>query len=354
MRAAATLLLLALAGLSRAAAAQFSFTPGGTTLDSIATRFKIDFAVPEAPAFSLFQASKSSILRPGTVREFAALASDIVAGDGKLTVPEELGLEASPAMLIVGPRLSLQAYQNAPWLYRLRLSAAVKRQGAALTSLAFGLRTAVFDRADLRTNPGYLQAATGMAREINDIFAEQNREAPPAPGTELSLDDLTPERRARLDQVAERLKQRVEERAWNADILDVAAGALASARDSTGADLSLMQLAGWLTYAKGIGRWGQLLLGARASALRDSLTRDFSGGGSVGTRLYAGVNQYKVFLEAERRWTTGDNESLLGAGGEARLMHGGWIQFSTGLSWTGPGKPTLVGSATFKLGVLGL
>jgi hypothetical protein len=351
---AALALVVAVSCLTRSAAGQFSFTPARTGLDSIATRFRIDFAVPEAPALSLFQVSKSSILRPGTVREFAALASDIVSDDGKVTVPEELGLEVSPAMLIAGPRLSLSAYQKAPWFYRLRLSAAVKRQGSRLTNLAFGLRTAVLDRADLRTNPGYVQDATDMAREINDIFADQNREAPPTPGTELSLDDLTPERRARLDEVAERLKKRVEERAWNADILDVAAGALASARDSTGADLSLMQLAGWLTYAKGFGRWGQLLLGARASALRDSLTREFSGGGSVGTRLYAGVNQYKVFLEAERRWTTGDDESLLGAGGEARLMNGGWIQFSTGLSWAGGGKPKLVGNATFKLGVLGL
>jgi hypothetical protein len=353
MRAAVTVLLV-LTGLSRPAAGQFSFTPARTGLDSIATRFKIDFAVPEAPAFTLFQGSKSSILRPGTVREFAALVSDLVSNDGQLTVPEELGLEASPAMLIAGPRLSLSAYQNAPWLYRLRLSAAVKREGSSLTNLSFGLRTAILDRADLRTNASYLEDATGITREINDIFAEQNREDPPAPGTELSVDDLTPERRARLDEMGKRLKERVEERAWNADILDVAAGMLAAARDTMGAELSLVQFAGWLTYGKGFGQWGQLLLGARGSALRDSVTREFHTAGSVGTRLYAGVNQYKVFLEAERRWTSGDDESLLGAGGEARLMNGGWIQFSTGLNWTGAGKPRLVGNATFKLGVLGL
>jgi hypothetical protein len=346
--------LLALTIVSRSAAGQFTFTPGGAKLDSIATRFKIDFAIPEAPALSLFQVSRSSILRPGTVREFAVLASDLVSSDGKVTAPEELGLEVSPGMLIAGPRLSLSAYNRAPWLYRFRLSGAVKRKGTALTDVALGFRVALLDRADLRTNPGYLRDATALTEEITEIFAEQNREKPPQPGEEMSVEDLTPERRGKLEELRKRLKARVEEQAWNADILDLAAGALAASRDTTGAELSMVQYAGWLTYAKGFGHWGQLLLGARGSAIRDSVSNSFNGAGSVGTRLYAGVNKYKVFVEAERKWAKGDDESLLGAGGEARLINGGWIQFSAGLSWAGGGKPKLVGNATFKLGVLGL
>lgn len=142
-------------------------------------------------------------------------------------------------------------YQNAPALYRLRLSAAVKRSAAALDRIALGVRVALLDKADLRTNPAYLRDATEMTGAINRLFAEQNRETPPAPGHELTADDLSPERLEKLAAVAQRLKARVEQRAWNADILDVAAGALAGARDSSGQDLRLTQYAGWLTYGKG-------------------------------------------------------------------------------------------------------
>ncbi len=356
MSAVRRVTLLALAALAAPgpADAQFSFKGGSTQRDSIATRFRLDFAIPEAPALSLLQVSRNSILRPGTVREFAALASDLVSNDGKVTVPEELGFEASPAMLIAGRGLSLTAYQQKPWLYRLRLSAAVKRSGRSLTSLAAGLRVPILDQSDLRTNAEYLDDATDLATRINAIFSEQNRESPPAPGTELRVEDLTPARRARLEELKEELKARVEERAWNADILDVAAGILASSPDTTGTDLEMTQLAGWLTFGKGFGNWGQFLLGARGSRVRDSVTGDFGISGSVGTRLYAGVNRYKVFLEAERRWEEGDDQTLLGGGGEARLITGGWVQFSSGLNWEGGGKPRLVGNVTFKLGVLGL
>ena len=66
------------------------------------------------------------------------------------------------------------------------------------------------------------------------------------------------------------------------------------------------------------------------------------------------MNQYKAFLEAEGKTGSGDREVLLNAGGEARLISGGWIQFSSGIRWVGDAKPKLVGNLTFKLGVLGL
>jgi hypothetical protein len=349
---AAALCGLLIAG--RTADAQFSIKSGGKTVDSIATRFKIDFAVPETPAFSLLQVSKGSILRPGTVREFAVQASSFVSSDGGVSIPKEFGLEFSPAMLIQGPRLTLDAYNRTPYLYRMRLSAAMKRPGATATQVALGIRTAFVDKADLRSNRQYATEATEIATAINQLFAEQNRVQPFTADREMTVEDLTPDRRARMEEQAKRLRKRVEDRDWNADLLEVAAGLLAASRDTTGSDIAVIQYAGWLTYGKGLGKWGQLLLGGRAATVRDSVSDKFTSAGTLGVRLFAGVNQYKVFLEGERKLASGDDTSMLNGGGEARFASGGWVQFSAGFQWVGHEKAKLVGNMTVKLGVLGL
>ena len=356
MRAiAAALCGLLIAG--QPAVAQFSIKSGGKTVDSIATRFKIDFAVPETPAFSLLQVSKGSILRPGTVREFAVQASSFVSSDGSVSIPKEFGLEFSPAMLIQGPRLTLDAYNRSlasHALYRMRLSAAVKRPGDRATQIALGIRTAFVDKADLRSNRQYVTDATEIATAINQLFAEQNRVQPFTADREMTVEDLTPDRRARMEELAKRLRKRVEDRDWNADLLEVAAGLLAGSRDTTGNDIAVNQYAAWLTYAKGLGKWGQLLLGGRAATVRDSVSTKFKSAGTLGARLFAGVNQYKVFLEGERKLASGGDTSMLNGGGEARFASGGWVQFSAGFQWVGHEKAKLVGNVTVKLGVLGL
>ncbi len=260
MKAPAAVLLLFT--MSAPAAAQFSFTEGGVRRDSIATRFGIDLAVPEAPAFSLLQVSSGAILRPGTVREFAVQVSDFVDSKAGISVPKQFAFEFSPAMLLRGSRLTLSAYNSARPLYRLRLSAAVRRSANAIDQLAVGVRVALMDRADLRANPAYLADATAITTAINGLFADQNREHPPAPGQELTVDDLTAARRRKLAALAKQLKERVEERAWNADILDVAIGTLAASRDTTGEAVRLTQYAGWLTYRQGRGRVGSAPGGA--------------------------------------------------------------------------------------------
>lgn len=338
------------------AAAQFTLTQGGPVPEPIATQYRLDFAIPDAPALLLLSTKKSSILRPVTVREFAAGVSDFLGTDKGITLPHEFGIEFSPGMLIGGSRLRIDTYNRNKALYRLRLSAAARRSTVSLTDLAMGLRVALIDKGDLRANPQYLRQATEITTAINTLFADQNRELGPRPGQEVTVDDLSPARRAKLDGLAEELKKQIVERAWNEDMLDVAVGVRAGSPDSTGRDLRLREYAAWATYAKGLGDWGQWLVGFRTATARDTTTTGFTGFhamSSLGSRFYAGTNEYKAFLEAESSWKSGDNRFILSGGGEARLITGGWVQFSAGASWSG-GKADLVGNLTFKLGVLGL
>ncbi|MEO8448434.1 MAG: hypothetical protein ABI647_01515 [Gemmatimonadota bacterium] len=337
------------------ALAQFTVSRDGNVKpDSIATRYKLDFAIPDAPAFTLLKRDQSSVLRPGTVREFAAQVSKFVSAEHGLSLPREFAVEFSPAMLIGGSTLSLSKYQRSPALYRLRLSAATERSSVGFTAASLGLRVALIDKVDLRTDPAFLTATTELTTGVNRIFADQVRERGPRPGMEITLDDLTPERKAAVEGLIEQQRKRVTERRWNADILDVAMGSRGESTDTTGKSFKLTEYAAWLTYGKGFGGWGQLLLGARTSMARDSVSGNFKGVGSAGARLYAGTNKYKVFLEGEGELKARDNEWLLNGGGEARLITGGWIQFGAGVRWVGSNKAELVGSLTFKLGVLGL
>lgn len=84
------------------------------------------------------------------------------------------------------------------------------------------------------------------------------------------------------------------------------------------------------------------------------MNRDFNGSASLSSRFYAGTNRYKFFIELAGKWRQGDDQWLLNAGGEARLIRGAWTSFNAGLETTGGGGTDLVTNLAVKLGVLGL
>jgi hypothetical protein len=318
--------------------------------DAIASTFRTDFAVPDAPAMLLLDVEPSTIVRPTTVRELAGAVSDF-ASSGNLSLPRAFAIEFAPALLIGGKTLSLQKYRSNPALYRLRLSAATRRpeDSASPTELAVGVRVALIDEADLRTNPEYLQQATDIAEKVNDIYLAARRRVgpPPAPIVLTSIQEDS------IVQLQAPLTELWENEKWNSRVLDLAAGMLAQGRDSLGRDLRSTQLAAWATYGTGFGRWGQLLLGGKIASKRDSLTDDFSAKGDLAGRLYVGTNRYKFFAEVGGTWQSGADEWLLNGGGEAKLIRGGWVSFSAGLASTSE-RTDLRTNLAVKLGAFGL
>ncbi|HCV43785.1 MAG TPA: hypothetical protein DGH68_09905, partial [Bacteroidetes bacterium] len=153
---------LVCSGAREQALSQFVIETAGARPDSLQKSFRVDFAIPDAPAFTLLGSEPSNILRPTTVREFSVAFSDFVSNGSSLTIPRTFGVEFSPGLIISGPKLSLTDYRKLDWLYRLRVSAATQRNGNgnSSTDMALGVRTSVIDESDLRHDDAYVATAT--------------------------------------------------------------------------------------------------------------------------------------------------------------------------------------------------
>lgn len=319
-------------------------------------QLRLDFAVPDAPAFTLLQVTPSTILRPTTVRELGIAVSDFLGSGTTITIPQAFAAEFSPGLLIGGPDLTVSRYARTPWLYRLRVSAATQRAtGTAKPSqVALGLRIGIIDGADLRTHPAYRQRQTRFATEINDLMAAVRRRLGPMEGQPIAVDDLSAEERQRLEALMNGIREGWEDKQWNATTLDLAVGMRLSGNDTTARDLGVDRYAAWLTLGTGFGTWGQLLVGTQAGAQRDTLTGDFDAYGSSAARLYVGTNNYKLFVEAQGSFTQDESARwLVNSGGEARFPLGGWITFSAGLEFDGD-ETGLVTNFSVKFGLPGV
>ncbi len=341
--------------------------------DSLASRFRLEFAVPQSPAFNLLGTEPSNILRPGDINELAVAVSNLT-GDG-LAIPRSFAAEFAPALLIGGRNLTIDRYQARAALYRTRISLATRRSDDAspASSVGWGIRTALIDRGDLRGSEvagqlldsldlrrleavrDSIRTAAGILRDaVHPIARAADRLANIIVNDSMGVRDgvidtlvaSLPEAddRARLRSFLENLespgfdalvRKRIrehEERNWNAGILEVAYAGRAEAADSTGTGLAVQEHAFWATGGLRAGSWGQLLIGTQVGAVRDSLSGDFEAKAALGSRLYMGGNRTKAFVEVEGEFQDSQRPVfLLNSGAEVRPPFGGWVTFSLGV-----------------------
>lgn len=324
-------------------------TGAGAQVDSLlAQQFETDFAVPDAPAFALLSSTPSAVLRPTSVRALTAAFSGFAGGsDALVQLPRAFAVEFSPLLLARGTRLTLAEYQRRPSLYRTRVSMATQRSGAgSATELALAARVTLYDQADLRMNPRYVAAATGVAAAINDVYVGARRRTGPPPAPIV----LTEAEQDSVNRLLQPVRERWADSAWNTGAFEVALGALAAAADSLGGDARMRSWATWATWARGFGDWGQLLVGGRGELARDSVgAGELQPGGSLSARLYVGGNAYKFFLETQGSGRRSRPPGwLLHGGGEARVRPSLWANFSTGVRWD-DGTPRLVSNLGLRV-----
>lgn len=321
----------------------------------LASLYRLDFAVPDGPAFSLVDIESSAILRPSSARELTSSLSGFTS-EGSFTLPRSFGVELSPGMLIGGKNLSLSTYQGSPWLYRLRASAAVRQADAAEEPMrvALGLRTSIVDESDLRTDTRAVDSLEALAGKISRIFADAAVTCPPPCDRELEdlLDDEQRDRVEKLQSDVETVLRQEDER-WNSRIMDLAFAVSAVTDDSLGNDVRVERVAGWATYAHGFGTWGQLQLGTRLASERDTSTSEFGGTATLGSRMFFGGNRYKGFVEAEARWTESERPAyLLNGGAELKLAWVLWVTTSVGFDVRPGDDPRLRSDFTLRFGFL--
>jgi hypothetical protein len=322
------------------------------------TDFRLDFAVPDAPAFTMLTVDPSNILRPAEVRELGAAVSNFIGSGASITIPKAFAVEFAPGLLIGGPTLTVPSYAAHPFLYRLGVSAATGRGAGdrAPRVIAIGVRTVLLDAGDLRTHTAYRVRATAIADSVNAVFLQARTRLGPMGGRAIGLADLDAAEKSRVDSLHASLKAGWtdwEDKHWNARTLQLAIAARASAADSFGNGLVADKYSAWASYGDGVGTWGQLLIGVNAGSERDSVTHRFRSNASVSNRIYIGSNQYKLFVEGQGGFRHGRAAKwLLSSGGEAKVAFGAWITFAGGLDYDRESRTTaLKTNFAFKWGL---
>lgn len=348
MRALSILTLITLAtGAAPAAAAQ---NPKPQTFGV----YQVDFAVPDAPAFLLLSIEPSTILRPQSVRELATNLGGFRNADGSLALPRAAAIEFSPSLLFTDGRPTVASYSAARLLYNTRISLATQRDSTtgAATKFAFGVRLTLANEADFKTDAAYDSSlqVQDITKAILDVYnAARNRVGPSAPLA------LNADERSTVDSLEKEVRARWAVRYWNADILDVAFAFAGMAADSTGRDPQLGAVSVWASYAKGMGSWGQAMVGFRTGWRRGAPGAAYNQSATLALRLYAGSNRGKAFAEIQQDFQ--ENTSavfLLNSGIEFRLAGGVWAIGTLGISQPGGTTPRTVASLKINTTLLGL
>lgn len=290
------------------------------------------FAVPDAPAFNILSETPSDILKPASVKDIAIGFSGFLGDDNKLTLPKSFALEFAPGLLINGKNLTLDDYRKNAWLYRLRLSLATSRMDNAktATNLAFGIRVTINDESDPRTNKEYIDEATKLAKEIQDIIDERRKVlGPTATIAEIENDQKLIS--AKKDLIDKFRVKWLEEK-WNKNISELAVAVKASSKDSLAQNVVLSKFSFWFTTAFGIEDWGQFLFGANANSEKDLVSNKFQSSGSLASRFYAGTNNYKVYFQIEGTLVENSKSKwLFNSGLEIKVQENIWAEFTAGI-----------------------
>ncbi|MBC8144017.1 MAG: hypothetical protein H7X80_00450 [bacterium] len=361
-------------------------------VQGLASKSRIDLAVPEAPAFMILGLSSSQVMRPGTLREIAITATDFFrSGD---LLPESFSTEFAPRLLADAGDLSLADYRSSAFLYRLRVSLATSSADSA-RHIALGLRVTLIDDTDLRTDDVFTDQLRAVSAENRARYKSILDHNAIADNQQLfamlkSMLDLTQERvltteeqgdvsmaireldesvqhdivealwldlprnldgLRSMDSTIDRLRERRKKELWNNSMLELGFAARASSFDSTVGGLWFNAVGAWGTYALPVGSNGNLLIGANTTMRTDSLD-DFNVlDASLATRFYWGMNEAKALVEVAANVVDAEYHKLsASAGGELNFLNGFWLEATAGVDLLRIGGSRLKGGLSIRIG----
>ena len=322
--------------------------------------YRLNFPVPDQPAFKIFEGIPSNILRPSSVTDLSIITSSFVQG-GSLVLPETFALEIAPLLLAKSNNVTLTEWQKNKVLNSLRLSVGSQKtnfNGVTGYNLAFGTRITLVDKGDIKTDISFQDS-------IFDITAEKTRlennykleylETNNINAITLALDTVHARKaeiyiQTKLDEhfgndyfenrlIALKEKYRTEN--WNKEKLDLAMAVLTNSADSLVNNIHFSTLGFWCTWALPIKKWGQAIIGAHYSYEKlDSLVEDEISTFdkqklSLAGRVYFGTNKIKGFIEGQLYWQnlSAKQNALINLGSEFGLFDGIWITFNAGYNF---------------------
>jgi len=306
--------------------------------------FKLDFAIPDNPAFKLLGKDPSNLMRPSNLEELTTGLSDLKSGSGFL-LPESFALEIAPDLMI-NRNTTLQEYSNAGnrFLRSIRISLGTSRvsENDLETDLAAGLRFSIINDGEYKTSAAYrAEIAQLLSTTVNrrQLLAQKFREKYNVTPAQIAASPALQEKEAAYiddldespDEILEEINKRFEENNWNARKFDVAIALRGVSPNDLSEQVKLKAFGFWSTYANGIGSWGQYLIGFNYKW--DELTPETNNLISLNSRLYAGKNKIKGFLEAqyEMQDLMDQNSFLVNSGFEVNITGSLWADISFGI-----------------------
>jgi hypothetical protein len=322
---------------------------------AIVEKVKLDFAVPDIPAFKALGIDPSNILRPSSAKDFSLLFNNFNNG-GLSAIPKNLAVEVAPGLLIK-PWYTLAEYRNnggIRLLSKTRISLGTNEDAeTGINNVSVGFRTTLLDKGDFRLNKDFQDREIYSKLEvIHTLMAQKRREIQLKYGIEVYaalpdtrkkeiLDSLflvtQNEAGFLLDKVIGESIEKYKKENWNATRMDVAYALLLQSPDSLTSNIKLNKHLVWATLALKPGKnntWSQILLGVNNAAYSADghWVNEFTGN----FRFYAGTNKIKGLFEVQYQNIDRPVEKRLETlytqlGLEVNLFKGAWIHFATGI-----------------------
>ncbi|MBL7879823.1 MAG: hypothetical protein JNN23_08175, partial [Chryseobacterium gambrini] len=167
--------------------------------DSLVKNYKLNFALPDNPAFKALGTEPSNILRPSLTQDFSFVASEFF--DGKnLIIPTSFGVEVSPILLMNTETMTLSEFRKHNAWKTSRFSLGTFKDSLKTRNISFGYRITIINKGDLRTDKEDLEeflqkVAVAKSKQRADLtvkFLQENK---------LTFDkDLTPDQKNMLEK----------------------------------------------------------------------------------------------------------------------------------------------------------
>jgi len=322
---------------------------------SVLSQIRLDFAVPDMPAFKALGKDPSNLLRPSSAKDIALMFGNF-RSNGSFIIPKNFAVEVAPGLF--KPWYTLHKYATNSWtrfLTKLRISLGSDMEGGSdSSSIAIGIRMTLLDKSDFRKDTAFLNnniykfqdAFTGVwKRKRDSILIRRNITiAQFADMTDADKAQINDQARQEaqtaigfdLDAIVDKALKDYKKNNWNASKIDFAYSLLAQSPDSLFGNAKVTKHMFWFAWAIKPGKnnhWGQLLFGVTNSVVRadSKFYNEFNGN----FRFYAGANRVKGFLEFQ--YQNLDNrvkrmETLYSQIGlEVAVYKSIWLHFGTGV-----------------------
>lgn len=322
---------------------------------AVLQKVRLDFSVPDIPAFKSLGVDPSSMLRPSAAKDFSLMLNSFKGGPS--IVPQDLAVEVAPALLIT-PWYTLQEYREKGGLRLLtktRISlGSSDNEKTGVNRMAAGLRTTLFDHGDFRLDEAFLKENIYSKMELlQGGLSDRLQQVIIQMGGPVIFASLPPARQQKirdsifkavqadagfmLDTIVKNSIAKYKKESWNASRMDFAYALLLQSPDTLIGHIKLNKHSFWTTLALKPGahnNWAQILLGVNNTIYKisDSWRNAFTGN----FRFCAGTNKFKGLLEVQYQSKNNvlfpDRSNLFTQlGVEASFFNGTWLQFSTGV-----------------------